>query len=253
MKTTLGIIITCGSLLLGQSAGAAVYTGSWKNTTFGSSGALKIDVTLKDDRAKGSLDLDGNVFGGIDPPAIPFNFPFKPGKSGTFKVSGTVLGDLAGSYTKNGDLEVVIRNTPGGFPKETRIDGKLDLKLQTFKATYEIDDNSGLFAEGTAAAHVHKKPAIKAPAEVNVISKTGEATAKVTSNTKIKKVEASSPDGATVEVSGNNPYTIKAGKLTKATTRVIFRATNADGLTGSKTIRFIRTDLKSGAAALTDR
>jgi hypothetical protein len=252
MKTTLGILIASMALLLAPSASSAIYTGTWKNTTFGSSGALKIDVTIKDNRAKGSLDLDGNVFGGADPPAIPFNFPFNPNTAGKFKVSGTLLGNLAGTYSKDGDLTVTITKTPGGFPKETRIDGKLDLKLQTFKATYEIDDDAGLFAEGTAAAHVHKKPVIKAPSEVKVTGKTGEASAKVVSNTKIKNVKASSPDGATVKISGNNPYLIKAGKLNKPTNRVIFSATNADGLTQTKTIRFIRTDLKSAAGILLD-
>ena len=252
MKTTLGILIAGMALLLAPSARSAVYTGTWKNTTFGSSGALKIDLTLKNNRAKGSLDLGGNVFGGIDPPAIPFDFPFNPNKAGNFKINGTVLGNFAGTYSKNGDLTVTITKTPGGFPKETRIDGKLDLKLQTFKATYEIDDNAGLYAEGTAQAHVHKKPVIKAPSEVKITGKTGEVNAKVVSNTKIKNVKASSPDGATVQVSGNNPYLIKAGKLNKPVNRVIFSATNADGLTQTKTIRFIRTDLKSGAGVLLD-
>lgn len=249
MKTPLRIAILCGALFVIPAAHAALYTGSWKNTTFGSSGAMKIDLTIKDGRAKGSLDLDGNVFGGIDPPAIPFNFPFNPNKSGNFKISGTVLGNFAGTYSKNGDLTVTITKTPGGFPKETRIDGKLDLKLQTFKATYEIDDNAGLFAEGTAAAHVHKKPIIKAPSEVEVTGKTGEASAKVVSNTKITKFQVTSPDGATIQVSGTNPYVIKVGKLNQPVTRVVMRATNADGLTKTKTVKFIRTDL---APALLD-
>lgn len=243
MKTPLRIAIACGALLLAPAAPAALYKGSWHNTTFGSSGSMVIDLTIKDGRAKGSVDLGGNVFGGADPPAIPFNFPFNPNKSGNFKVTGTILGNLVGSYTPDGFLDVTITKTPGGFPKETRIFAKVNLKLQTFKATYEIDDNSGLFAEGTAEAHVHKPPTIKAPSTVNVTGKTGQVSAKVISNTKIKNVKVSSPDGATVQVSGNNPYLIKAGKLNKPITRVNFSATNADGLTRTKTIRFIRTDL----------
>lgn len=231
------------------AAHAALYTGSWKNITFGSSGAMKIDLTIKDGRAKGSLDLDGNVFGGADPPAIPFNFPFNPNKAGKFKVTGTLLGNLAGNYTTDGDLNVTITDTPGGFPEETRIKAKINLKLQTFKATYEIDDTGGLFAEGTAEAHVHKAPTIKSPAEIEVTKKTGQTSAKVVSNTKITKFQVTSPDGATIQVSGTNPYVIKVGKLNQPITRVVLRATNADGLTKTKTVKFIRTDL---APALLD-
>lgn len=249
MKTPLRITILCGALFLIPAAHAALYTGSWKNTTFGSSGAMKIDLTIKDGRAKGSLDLDGNVFGGADPPAIPFNFPFNPNKAGKFKVNGTLLGNLAGTYDTNGDLNVTITNSPGGFPKETRINAKIDLKLQTFNATYEIDDAEGLFAEGTAEAHVHKAPKIKSPAEIEATKKTGQTSAKVISNTKITKFQVTSPDGATIQVSGTNPYVIKVGKLKQPVTRVVLRATNADGLTKTKTVKFIRTDL---APALLD-
>ena len=244
MKTTLRIAILCGALFLIPAAKAAIYTGSWKNTTFGSTGALKIDLTLKDNRAKGSLDIDGNVFGGADPPPIPFNFPFDSKKPAKFKISNTILGTLSGSYATNGDLSVTITKTPGGFPEEARVKAKINLKLRMFTATYEIDDNGALFAEGTAEAHVPTAPIVKAPSKVNVTSKTGKATAKVTSNTKIVKIKASSPDGATVNVTGNNPYTIKAGKLKKPVNRVKFTVTNADGLKTTKTIKFVRTDLK---------
>lgn len=243
MKTPLRIAIVCGALFLIPAAHAALYTGRWNNTTFGSSGALKIDLTIKDGRAKGNVDIDGNVFGGADPPAIPFNFPFNPNKAGKFKVTGTLLGDLAGNYTTDGDLNVTITNTPGGFPEEARIKAKINLKLQTFKATYEIDDSEGLFAEGKAEAHVHKPPTIKTPSEVEVTNKTGKTSAKIVSNTEITEVSISSPDGAAIEVSGSNPYVIKVGKLNKPVTRVVIRATNADELTRSKTVKFIRTDL----------
>lgn len=245
MKTTLRIAIVSGALFLNPAAQAAIYTGSWKNTTFGSSGALKIDLTIKDNRAKGSVDLDGNVFGGADPPAIPFNFPFTPNKAGKFKVTGTLLGDLAGTYTQDGGLNVKITNTPGGFPKETRVKAQIDLKLQTFKATYEIDDSEGLFAEGKAEAHVRKAPLIKTPSEVEVTKPTGKTSVKIISNVKVTQVAIDSPDGATIQVSGTNPFVITAGKLNRPVTRVVIRATNADELTRSKTVRFIRTDLSN--------
>lgn len=243
MKTPLRIAIVCGALLLVPTTQAAIYIGSWKNTTFGSTGALKIDLTLKDSRAKGVLDVDGNVFGGADPPPIPFNFPFDPDKNGKFKITGTILGDLAGAYTTNGDLNVTITHIPGGFLTKVSIDSHIDLKLETFAATYQIFNSGGLYAEGTAAAHVHKAPAVKLAKTVNVDGKTGSTTAKVTSNTKIKKVVVGSPDGAKVTFTGDNPYLIKVGGLNQATTRVKFSVTNADKLTTTKTVKFIRTDL----------
>lgn len=244
MKTPLRIAILCGALFLIPAAKAAIYTGSWKNTTFGSTGALKIDLTLKDNRASGSLDIDGNVFGGADPPAIPFNFPFNPDKPAKFKISNTVLGTLSGSYAPDGRLDVVIRNTPGGFPKEARIAAKINLKLRMFTATYEIDDDSGLFAEGTAAAHVPTAPKIKTPARVEVSRKVKTISVKVVSNTKIKSFKVTSPDGAGLKVTGKNPYEVTVSKLTKPETRIIITAVNADGLKKSKTVRFVRTDAK---------
>lgn len=71
------------------------YAGTWNNTTFGSSGSVKIENHL--DRAAGTmtstLTLGGSVFG--SPAPAPETFTYKVGATGTtFTTKSTTFGDV---------------------------------------------------------------------------------------------------------------------------------------------------------------
>lgn len=240
MKTTTQWFVIAALVFAAPLASAAIYEGSWKNKTFDSTGALTLDLNITKSKVTGSLDLDGPVFGGGDPPAIPFNFSRKKNGSGSIKILGSSLGDITGTFNSNGKLDFKITNIPGGFLTEARLDGKFDLKLEKFKATYEIDNADGLYAEGSAAAHVHKAPVVKAPGIVTVNGKTGEVTVKVVSNTKITGFTATADGGAKVTVVGKNPYHISVKKMTLPTTRLTIVVSNADGLETTEVVKFVK-------------
>lgn len=240
MKTLNLLMGISAVLFFAPLATASIYTGSWKNKTFGSTGALTIDFTLKKSQVAGSFDFDGPVFGAGDPPAIKFKAPRKADGSGSFKVTGTAVGDVTGSFTKNGKLTFTITKIPGGVLTEARINGKFDLTVEKFTATYEIDSTGGLFANGVAEAHVPKPPTIKASDRVTVSRASGKVQAKVLTNTGIVSTKATVDGGARVTVTGKNPYTIEVKKLSAPTTTVKFTVKNADGFSKRKSIKFIR-------------
>lgn len=72
---------------------AGGYLGSWFNQTFLSTGAASATVTVDPVTGAGSVtvDVDGNVLGGADPPAQSFSFTVGPG-GGTFVEQSPVFG-----------------------------------------------------------------------------------------------------------------------------------------------------------------
>jgi hypothetical protein len=238
MKKNTHSLIAAVLCLAAPLADASIYTGTWKNSTFGSTGALKLNLTITKTNITGSLDLDGPVFGAGDPPPIPFNMKRKPDGSGSVNISGTPLGDIAATFKPDGALDMTMANIPG-FLDDATVKGRFDLKLEKFAAVYEINANGSLYAEGTAAAHVRKAPTIKVPKTVNVTGKSGGVTARVVTNTGIKSFTAKANAGAKVTVSGENPYQITVTKITKANTLVTLVATNSDGLKKIKEVKFV--------------
>ncbi len=246
MKTLMEISMMSALLFLPPLATASVYSGSWENKTFDTTGALTIDFTVKKSSVSGSFDFDGPVFGAGDPPAIAFKAQRKANGSGSFKVTGTAVGDLAGSFTPKGKLTITITNIPGGFLSEARINGKFDLGLEKFDATYEIDDNVGLFANGVAEAHVPKAPTLKAVKKVAVSGNGAKTQLKVLTNTGIASITTSINGTGKVIVKGSNPYQIVIRNMTGPSSKVTVTVTNDDGFASKKTIRFT----KAGSSAL---
>lgn len=248
MKTLKTFLFLPAFLLLPPLATASVYTGSWENKTFGSSGDLTIDFEIKKGSVAGSFDFDGPVFGAGDPPAIKFKAPLKSDGSGSFKVTGTQVGDLAGSFTSKGKLTITITNIPGGLLTKAEINGKFDLKLEKFDATYEIDSTGGPFANGVAEAHVPKPAVIKMAKKVTVTGKTAKTPVKVETNTTLKSITADAKGKATVKLKGTkSPYQLVASNLTAPTVKVTVKVENADGFTSKKTVKFVKAASASAA------
>ena len=241
MKTSLRLFIVPALLCFASLGNASTYTGFWKNKTFGSTGDLTINLTITKAKVSGSFDLDGPVFGGLNPPAIPFNVPLKTDGSGSFNVKGTVLGDVKGSFKSNGDLSFTITHIPGGFLTEARFNGKFDLRIEKFSGTYEIDSSGGLYATGSTAAHVPQAPTLQVAKQVNVGGTSGQVKAKVLTNSKIKSFSATADGNAKTTVTGTNPYTISVKKMTLTTTRLTLLVKNIDGFQTSKVVKFVRT------------
>ncbi|MGI8785673.1 MAG: hypothetical protein ACR2L2_18730 [Acidobacteriota bacterium] len=83
-----GVFSTTATLrrtLYGAPTLAGNYTGQWNNLRFGSSGSMTTNIVVDTNNLTGSftLDLNGSVFGGNDPPPETYN--------GTYGVSGVNL------------------------------------------------------------------------------------------------------------------------------------------------------------------
>lgn len=244
MKTKISSLIAAALCFAAPHADASTYTGTWKNTTFGSTGALKLKLTITKTNITGNLDLDGPVFGAGDPLPIPFNMKRNKDGSGSVNVNGTPLGDIAASFKPNGALNMTMTNIPG-FLDDASVKGRFDLKLEKFAAVYEINASGTLYAEGTAEAHVRKAPTIKAPSTVKVSGKSGGVTAKVVTNTGIKSFTAKANAGAKATVTGNNPYLVTVTKITKPITLVTLEAVNSDGFKKTKVVKFVLNNPKT--------
>jgi len=127
---------------------AGAWSGSWTNTTFGSTGAIEATIEFNPD-GTGVLTFDagGFIFGAFDPPSVTFNASFDaigvtidlPGDAIFGDVTVTINPD--GTFTMVGDLvptDGIARVEATGTFTETSVEG-----------TYTVFfDGSGV-AEGT--------------------------------------------------------------------------------------------------------
>jgi hypothetical protein len=242
MKKLKILMLFVSFLSFDSVATASIYKGTWNNTTFvGSSGALTIDLKLKNSNVSGSFDLGGPVFGGNNPGVVEFDVQLEPNQSGTLEISGTDIGDIAGSFNKNGKLNITISNIPGGFLTEVRINGKFDLATQKFTADYEVDNAGGLYARGVAEAHVPQSPKVIVAGEVNFSGNKGAVEGTVHTNTSIQSVKATASDGnPNVTVIGKNPFRVEVKNISVPSFRVSIVVRNADGFQTTKVVKFIK-------------
>ncbi len=92
------------------------YVGAWTNITFGSTGKAVVIIQISGTNATLTFDMDGQVFGFVDPPVISM-----PGTV----VGSTILidnhgvgifGDIKGSIDgTTGAFQTTLTNVPGGF------------------------------------------------------------------------------------------------------------------------------------------
>ncbi len=149
------IAFMVGAVMSVSSAHAAlmVYQGQWNNLTFGSSGDAEIGLDVEGDDAAGYIDLDGLVFGSVDPPALNFLATMNP--DGSFTVTpiagDPVFGDVTGSRDADGNVTITTANLPllngGSMTLSGTFDGI------TWDLTYVISAfGQEEFANGTLVA-----------------------------------------------------------------------------------------------------
>ncbi len=95
------------------------YVGAWTNTTFGSTGKAVIIIDISGTNATLTFDMDGFVFGFIDPPVISMPGTVQ-GNSIVIDNHGVgIFGDIKGSIDgTTGAFNTTLTNVPGGFIKD---------------------------------------------------------------------------------------------------------------------------------------
>ncbi len=89
------------------------WSGEWRNTTFGSSGAVSATVSADEDGTMTfSVDLDGFVFGALDPDPVTYSGNFDA-EGAVFNIPGDpLLGDLTITVTADGEVVIVGESVP---------------------------------------------------------------------------------------------------------------------------------------------
>jgi len=129
------------------AAAAGTYSGSWKNTTFGSTGTVTAVITV--DRAAltvtTQITVTGNVFGGQPPP--PETFSGKIGDFGALGFSGhsPTFGDF--TITSTGPAFVMkAQNVPNDRVDHFEADGSF--APGAISGTYKVFFKDGTTADG---------------------------------------------------------------------------------------------------------
>jgi hypothetical protein len=99
------------------------FTGSWNNDTFATTGSMTWDIT--DDPSARTVTIvvsvGGNFFGGSGGPAETIVLTHLA--SGVIAGHSTSFGDVSGTITPGGALQIDLANVPGGVVSSVAITG----------------------------------------------------------------------------------------------------------------------------------
>lgn len=89
------------------------WSGEWRNITFGSSGAVHATFSAEEvGTLSFTVDLDGFVFGALDPDPISYSGSFDP-EGAVFNIPGdSLFGDLSINVSKDGAVTIVGESVP---------------------------------------------------------------------------------------------------------------------------------------------
>ena len=149
------------------------YEGGWTNLTFGSTGPVRLEVTLDETTLvlTVTIDLGGNVFGGSDPPPITVDIEIDDASS---QFSSPLFGGVTATIA-DGNLMLSATNIPAPGIARMDVSGLVASTGSDLQYLIEFDDGST--AEGTASLGPVSPPAdttTETPSE-DVDSEEGDA------------------------------------------------------------------------------
>ncbi len=109
-----------------QTAVNATFTGTWRNTTFNSSGSASITITgdAYNQTYSGTSTVGGNVFGGTAPPSEMYANIFTP-TGGTFTTHSSFYGDVTMTVLPNGTFTLTAENIPSASVSRATCSGTI--------------------------------------------------------------------------------------------------------------------------------
>lgn len=92
------------------------WAGSWNNDTYGTTGGVEATVVVNPDGTfEVTLDVNGMVFGAIDPPAVTFSGTYEAGVGATFGgLDDPTFGDASVTITPDGQVSANLEGVMGG-------------------------------------------------------------------------------------------------------------------------------------------
>jgi len=119
------------------------WVGSWTNQTFGSTGSAVFEVA---DSSPGvvtiTIDLGGNVFGGVDPPAFTVTAKLNSDGSITLGGGSSDFGTLKATAKVDGTLNGTIDSIPSTGIKSADFSGRLSDGLLNLNYTVNFTDTT---------------------------------------------------------------------------------------------------------------
>jgi hypothetical protein len=95
---------------------AGGYSGTWTNSTFGSTGSADMTITLDEEAGvvTAELDLGGNVFGEADPGPETFEIALDVNNLGNpFTVTSATFGEVTSQLADDGTITIDAPDVPG--------------------------------------------------------------------------------------------------------------------------------------------
>ena len=136
-----------GSAAIEKLAGD--YQGTWKNTTFGSTGGatatVKVDAAAK--TVSVNYDLAGSVFGASDPPAEELKGTIDADGGATASTTSTLFGPITVTYKPSGAFEMKAASVPSTRIASFSMTG--NVAHAEFTLNYEVVFKDGSKAQGT--------------------------------------------------------------------------------------------------------
>jgi len=143
-STTVNIAMTRA----GEANSAGNWTGTWRNTTFNSSGGatmtLAVDTVAQ--RFTCTIDLSGTVFGRGDPPAETFNVNYTTASGASISGSSGFYGQVSASVSASGAVTGSMVNPA---PNISRVDFSGQATTGTIDLLYTVRFTDGSTASGT--------------------------------------------------------------------------------------------------------
>lgn len=106
---------------------AGSYSGTWFNTSFLSTGGATIDISvdMKSREASMTIDLNGNVFGGVDPPPDTFSGSIDS-RGWDLQATSPSLGDVHFYITPDGLIYGISENVPSPSIDSVIYNGRIE-------------------------------------------------------------------------------------------------------------------------------
>jgi hypothetical protein len=128
---------------------AGNWTGTWRNTTFNTSGPVTLGVTVNTvaETFQMVLDIGGGVFGAGDPPSETFTGSYSEATGASLTRTSTLLGTVTATVTPAGVLTGTCTNIPNAGIN--RIDFTGTVTASTIAINYTVTFTGGGTAVGT--------------------------------------------------------------------------------------------------------
>ncbi|GAB4111645.1 MAG: hypothetical protein Kow001_13240 [Acidobacteriota bacterium] len=132
-------------LLVGGTGYAqqSTYQGTWVNTTFGSNGIARFSGGVQGNQLVFTFDLDGNVFGQSNPPAVTLQGEFGPGSVTFAKQNDPFYGDILIEFGFDGSVSGSFEDVPNPGISRVTFNGQLSEDTGEFEVAYTVFFSGG--------------------------------------------------------------------------------------------------------------